>query len=76
MTNLQIRNLNDETHRALKVRAAQEGRSVSELVRGELDRLVARPTRSDLLARIAERRHPRLSEPLADAVRRMRERDA
>lgn len=74
--NLQVRNLSEDTHRALKMRAAQEGRSLSDLVREELDRAAARPSRRELLARIAARGHPRLSEPLADAVRRMRDRGA
>ncbi len=74
--NLQVRNLSDETHRALKVRAAREGRSLSDLVREELDRMAARPSRRELLQRIAARGQPRLSEPLADAVRRMRDRAA
>jgi plasmid stability protein len=72
--NLQVRNLSDETHRALKARAAREGRSLSDLVREELDRVAARPSRRELFERIGGRGHPRLSEPLADAVRRMRDR--
>lgn len=71
--NLQVRNLSGETHRALKVRAAREGRSLSDLVREELDRMAARPSRRELLERIGSRGHPRLSEPLADVVRRMRD---
>lgn len=74
--NLQVRNLNEETHRALKARAAREGRTLSDLVREELDRMVARPSRREVLDRIASRGHPRFTEPLADAVRRMRDRDA
>ena len=72
--NLQVRNLSDETHRALKVRAAREGRSLSDLVREELDRMAVRPSRQELFERIEGRGHPRLSEPLADVVRRMRDR--
>jgi antitoxin FitA len=74
--NLQVRNLSDETHRALKARAALEGRSLSDLVREELDRAAARPSRRELIERIGRRGHPRLTEPLADAVRRMRDRAA
>jgi plasmid stability protein len=74
--NLQVRNLSDATHRALKARAAREGRSLSDLVREELDRAAARPSRRELLARIGGRGHPRLAEPLADVVRRMRDRAA
>jgi plasmid stability protein len=73
---LQVRNLSDETHRALKARAALEGRSLSDLVREELDRVATRPSRRELFERIGQRGHPRLSEPLADAVRRMRDRAA
>jgi antitoxin FitA len=74
--NLQVRNLRDETHRALKARAAREGRTLSDLVREELDRIAQRPSRHELFERIGNRGHPRLSEPLADAVRRMRDRAA
>jgi len=73
---LQVRNLSEATHRALKARAAREGRSLSDLVREELDRVAARPSRRELFERIEQRDHPRLSEPLADVVRRMRERAA
>jgi plasmid stability protein len=72
--NVQVRNVSDATHRALKARAALEGRSLSELLRDELDRIAARPSRRELRERIDRRGHPRLSEPLADAVRRMRDR--
>jgi plasmid stability protein len=72
--NLQVRNLSDETHRALKARAAREGRTLSDLVREELDRMAARPSRRELIDRIEARGHPKLGEPLADAVRRMRDR--
>jgi antitoxin FitA len=74
--NLQVRNVSEHTHRALKARAAREGRTLSDLVREELDRVAQRPSRRELFDRIASRRHPRLSEPLADAVRRMRDRAA
>lgn len=74
--NLQVRNLSDETHRALKARAAREGRTLSDLVREELDRLASLPSRRELFDRIGARGHPRLTEPLADAVRRMRDRAA
>jgi hypothetical protein len=60
----------------LKARAAREGRTLSDLVRGELDRLASRPSRHELFERIAGRGHPPLSAPLADTVRRMRDRAA
>ena len=70
---LQVRNVSEETHRALKMRAAREGRSLSELVREELERAAVRPSRRELFERIGSRGHAPVSAPLADAVRRMRD---
>ena len=39
---IQIRNVPDEVHRELKVRAAQAGMSLSDFLNNELARLVAR----------------------------------
>lgn len=55
MKTLQVRNVPDDLHRRLKVRAAQEGRSMSELVLDELRRSLDRPTRAELLERISAR---------------------
>jgi antitoxin FitA len=44
MKNLQIRNMPDDLHRRLKVRAATEGRSMSDLVLREIERSLAKPT--------------------------------
>lgn len=55
MKTLQIRNVPDDVHRRLKVRAAEEGRSLSELALEELRRSLERPTRRELLDRLARR---------------------
>lgn len=55
MKTLQIRNVPEEVHRALKMRAASEGVSLSDLALAELTRTCERPTRSELLARISGR---------------------
>ncbi|MGO0577287.1 FitA-like ribbon-helix-helix domain-containing protein [Ornithinimicrobium panacihumi] len=55
MTTIQVRNVPDEVSRALKAKAALEGRSLSDYLLGELERLATRPGRAQLLARIAER---------------------
>ena len=73
---LHVRDLSDDTHRALRARATREGRSLSDLVREQLHRLAARPSRRELFERIGSAAHAPLSEPLADAVRRMRDRGA
>ena len=52
---VQIRNVPDAVHRELKARAALEGLSLSEYVLREMKRTLERPTRDELLRRIARR---------------------
>ncbi len=72
MKNLQVRNVPEDIHRRLKARAAEEGISLSELALGELRSSLERPTRRELVERIAQR------EPVAiDTAAAVRaERDA
>lgn len=55
MTTIQVRNVSDETSRALKAKAALEGRSLSDYLLRELERIAAHPSRAELLERIANR---------------------
>ena len=55
MSTVQIRNVPEATSRALKAKAAMEGRSLSDYLLVELQRIADRPSRAELLARIAER---------------------
>jgi plasmid stability protein len=71
---VQIRNVPDDLHRTLKSRAALAGMSLSEYALAELRRGAERPTRGEILARIAARPTTRLRRPPARAVRA--ERDA
>ncbi|MGL5860747.1 MAG: hypothetical protein ACRCY9_05790 [Phycicoccus sp.] len=64
----------DDIHRRLKSRAVLEGVSLSELALSALRRSLVRPTRRELLARIAERGATAGGEDAAEAVRA--ERDA
>ena len=50
---LQIRNLPDDLHRKLKVRAASLGVTLSDYARRELEQAVARPTLEEVLDRLA-----------------------
>jgi len=52
---IQIRNVPDELHRALKIRAAKEGISMSELILRDLPRIAHRPTLADIQERIRRR---------------------
>ena len=70
---LQVRDVPDEVHRRLKARAAASGESLSEHVRGILQRVAARPTPAELTARIEARDRVRLDEPSEVEVRRLRD---
>jgi plasmid stability protein len=71
---LQVRDVPDDVHRTLKARAAASGVSLSEYVRGVLERAARRPTPAELAARIAARGAVDLSEPSEAVVRSLRER--
>ena len=71
---LQIRNLPDEVHRRLKSRAALVGMSMSDYVLREIERMLSRPTRDEVFARIAELPPIDLDPPSAEILREERER--
>lgn len=73
MTSLQIRNVPDELHRRLKARAALEGQSLSEYALSELRRAMQRPTRGELMERVAAFERVIVAESAADAVRAERD---
>ena len=70
---IQIRNVPDALHRKLKVRAAGAGQTLSDYLLAELERLAARPTRDEMLARIHGRRRVSLKTPAAAVIREERE---
>jgi antitoxin FitA len=73
MAVIQVRNLSDDAHRRLKARAAREGKSLSEYLRLELERLGAKPTMEEIIERVASREPVKLSEPAAETIRKVRE---
>ena len=70
---IQVRNVPDALHRKLKVRAAAAGQTLSDYVLRELERLAARPTREEMLARIHARERVTLKTPAAVVIREKRE---
>jgi hypothetical protein len=68
---IQIRNVPDEIHRALKVRAAKEGMTLSGYLLREVSRLAERPTLEELFER-ARGRKP-LKPVTEDSVQIIRE---
>jgi plasmid stability protein len=70
---VQIRNVPDALHRTLKVRAAGAGQTLSDYLLAELERLAARPTRQEMLARIHGRKRVVLKTPTAVVIREERD---
>lgn len=69
---VQVRDVPDEVHRVLKARAAAEGVSLSEFLRGTLERAAATPTVDELSSRLDALAPITLDEPPAATIRRMR----
>lgn len=70
---IQVRNVPDDIHRELKIRAAKSGMTLSDYLLRELRKHVAHPTTEELLERLASRERPPVSETAAEAVRAERE---
>ena len=69
---IQIRNVPDEVHKALKIRAAKEGMSLSDFLRREVTKVAERPSLDEIIERIRRRGPP--GEPFNSvaAVRELR----
>jgi plasmid stability protein len=65
---IQIRNVPDELHRALKVRAARSGMTLSDFLLAELRSLSVRPTMREWLDRTATWEQVDVSESPAEAL--------
>jgi plasmid stability protein len=70
---IQIRNVPDDVHRRLRIRAAREGVTLSELLAREARRLSEQPGLEELRERLLSRRHPRLSVSPAQVIREERD---
>jgi len=70
---VQVRNVPDALHRKLKARAAHSGQTPSDYLLAELERLAARPTREEMLARIHSRKRVTLKTSAAVVIREERE---
>jgi plasmid stability protein len=71
---IQLRNVPDALHRALRARAALAGMSLSDYLRTELERTIEQLPAAELRARLAALEPAAVRESPAKAVRR--ERDA
>jgi hypothetical protein len=69
---IRIRHVPDEVHAKLEARAALAGMSLSEYLLSEVRRSLERPTRAEILERIARRGPVNPRVPAAEIVRRER----
>jgi plasmid stability protein len=70
---IQLRNVPDDLHRKLKVRAAEADMSLSDYLIREVGEIARRPRLGDLVARMRRRKPVTISESSAEAVRAERE---
>ena len=70
---IQIRDVPDDVHAAVRARAAAAGMSMSEYLRNELLRLVARPTVAEVIARARTRHGGASREAIVRVIREARD---
>lgn len=71
---VQVKGVPEHVHRTLKARAALRGQTLSDYVRGELERSAARPSPDELLAMLDREAPKALGESSVGDVRRSRDR--
>lgn len=69
---IQIRNVPAALHRRLRIRAATEGVSMSHFVLREIERVLERPSRQELLEAIRSQPQVELDPSPADVLREER----
>jgi antitoxin FitA len=70
---IQIRNVPDDLHRKLKVRAAERGMSLSDYLLAEVEQVADKPTLAELMDRLAAEEPVVLDEPPEVTIRRLRD---
>lgn len=69
---VQVRNVPDELHRALKVRAAQSGMTLSDYILAELEGIAEKPTLAELAERISQGERSEIGDSAAELIRGLR----
>jgi plasmid stability protein len=72
---IQIRNVPDDLHKKLKVRAAQAGMTLSDYLLSEIKQVAEKPTLSEMMERLRGLEPVELDEPPEVTIRRMRDAD-
>ncbi len=72
---VQLRNVPDELHRTLKVRAAEAGMTLSDYLLSEIQRVAEKPTLAEMMERLRNDPPVEVDEPPDVIIRRMRDAD-
>jgi antitoxin FitA len=72
---IQIRNVPDDLHRTLKVRAAKAGMTLSDYLLSEMEQVAAKPTLAEMMERLSHDEPVELDEPPEVTIRRFRDAD-
>lgn len=70
---IQIRNVPDELHRTLKVRAAKAGMTLSDYLLSEIEQIAGKPTLRERLEQVSRDEPVELDELPEVTIRRMRD---
>jgi plasmid stability protein len=70
---IQVRDVPEQVHRTLKARAAQEGMSLSDFIKRELERTVERPSMREWLALTQQAKPIPAKRTAAQIVRELRD---
>ncbi len=73
MVMIQIRNVPDDVHRKLKVRAAESGKTLSDYLLEIVRRETEQPTLEEFLKRVKSRPPVYLDQSSAEIIRELRE---
>ena len=72
---IQIRNVPDDLHRTLKVRAAKAGMTLSGYLLSEIEQVAEKPTLAEMMERLRHDPPVEVDETPAEIIRRMRDAD-
>ena len=72
---IQIRNVPDELHRTLKVRAAKAGMTLSDYLLSEIEQIAEKPSLHEWLEKVSRDEPVEVEEPPEAIIRRMRDAD-
>jgi antitoxin FitA len=70
---IQIRNVPDDLHRTLKVRAAKAGMTLSDYLLSEIEQVANKPTLREWLEMVSRDEPVEVDESPAEIIRRMRD---